>query len=65
MFITILLICLSKKKDTKILYRKNLTINEILYPKFKPIKNDEEVKYENDITLYRDIIRFIFSEYED
>ncbi len=54
-----------KLNNTKILYRKSLTINEILYPNFKTIKDEEKVKYENDINLYRDIFRFIFSDYED
>ncbi len=53
-----------KLNNTKILYRKSLTINEILYPNFKTIKDEEKVKYENDINLYRDIFRFIFSDYE-
>lgn len=52
--------------NTNRLTVKSITIEDILYPNFQKVKSINERKvYEEEISIYRDIIRFVLSDYKD
>ncbi|KAA2283586.1 hypothetical protein [Candidatus Nitrosocosmicus sp. SS] len=55
------------QSNTNKLTIKSITIEDILYRDVEKLEsnNDEEKEYKEEISLYRDIIRFILSDYKD
>lgn len=54
------------QSNTDALTTKNITIYDILYPKTEQIESHDERKiYIEEVNLYRDIFRFILSDFKD